>query len=117
MAGHRPRARQKDIGKRIEMPIQEKGPWRVYVDGKKEIGIMSADYTHDAILYVNGDFRDLKQKKEYAKLIASRLNMLEKLCRKTIERVEREYGSGILKPDCAVNCAVQHRKRTKIKAK
>ena len=55
------------------MGIIEKGPWKIFEDNKK-IGIISEDFSHDAILWIDGDFKDYYQKREYALEISKRLN-------------------------------------------
>jgi cell wall-associated NlpC family hydrolase len=49
----------------------DKGPWTVYVDGGC---LQSEDFTHDARLYINGDFSDDAQRMAYAKALAAQLN-------------------------------------------
>ena len=53
--------------------IEEKGPWAV-VFGNGNTYIESDDFTHDAHLYVRGDFESAEQKVAYAEEIARRLN-------------------------------------------
>ena len=53
--------------------IEEKGPWAV-VFGNVNTYIESDDFTHDAQLYVRGDFESAEQRAEYAEEIARRLN-------------------------------------------
>ncbi|NMD19130.1 MAG: hypothetical protein GYA76_02450 [Verrucomicrobia bacterium] len=53
--------------------IEEKGPWAV-VFGNGNTYIESDDFTHDAHLYVRGDFESAEQRAEYAEEIARRLN-------------------------------------------
>jgi hypothetical protein len=55
-------------------PIREAGPWQVYAVAACRIGVASEDFTHDAILWVNGNFKDEGQKLAYAEEIARRLN-------------------------------------------
>lgn len=45
--------------------------WYVSEDGTT---ISSADFTHDVILIVNGDFADNTQRKAYAEKLAEKLN-------------------------------------------
>ena len=58
-------------------PTRERGPWRA---GRQEphpvtgIYLESDDFTHDARLYVYGDFRDDDERFAYAGEIARRLN-------------------------------------------
>ena len=63
---------------------KEDGPWRARIwVGKSEcVLIDSDDFTHDASLEVHGDFRDLKEKLHYAKMIARRLNKATKMEKK-----------------------------------
>ncbi|HZU52737.1 MAG TPA: hypothetical protein VFF77_02510 [Holophagaceae bacterium] len=56
---------------------EESGPWRGRIEdqaGKAVVFIESADFTHDARLYVDGDFPNVRQKAAYAHEIARRLN-------------------------------------------
>jgi hypothetical protein len=58
---------------------QDRGPWNVWVNTEnhpndKLIGIQSEDFTHDVMLQVTGDFRDEKQKIEYAEELVRKLN-------------------------------------------
>ncbi len=53
--------------------IEEKGPWAV-VFGNGNTYIESDDFTHDAHLYVRGDFESAEQRVAYAEEIARRLN-------------------------------------------
>jgi hypothetical protein len=58
-------------------PVSECGPWRAGVDpgeGQWRVFVESGDFTHDARLYVTGDFRDEAQQLAYAQEIAWRLN-------------------------------------------
>ncbi len=55
--------------------VKESGPWRTVIDeDKRDINIMSDDFHHDVMLTIDGDFKDLDQKREYAEEIARRLN-------------------------------------------
>jgi hypothetical protein len=55
--------------------IEENGPWKVYEESEGgKAGIMSDDFTHDVILWPDGDFRDNEQRKEYCEEIVKRLN-------------------------------------------
>lgn len=66
--------------------ISETGPWKIYKSPEKyvpgmsifgianDIGIASDDLTHDAILWIYGDFSNDKQRLAYAKEISKRLN-------------------------------------------
>ena len=56
------------------MAIKETGTWKVIDDGWA-IAIQSNDVTYDVALTVDGDFKDLDQKLEYAEEIARRLNL------------------------------------------
>lgn len=57
-----------------ERDDHDRGDWSIFTQKKGEIGIISSDFEHDVVLYVNGDFADDETKMEYAKLIAERLN-------------------------------------------
>lgn len=52
----------------------DRGTWEIFSDGKGKIGIISSDFKHDVVLYVNGDFASNTSRMEYASLIAGRLN-------------------------------------------
>ena len=52
----------------------DRGRWKIFTQKKGEVGIISSDFKHDVVLYVNGDFADDESKLEYAQLIAARLN-------------------------------------------
>jgi hypothetical protein len=55
--------------------IKEDGPWMVYTESENgKTVIMSDDFTHDVILWPDGDFKDLAQRKEYCEEIVKRLN-------------------------------------------
>ena len=63
------------LGRKKKKKIIEKGPWRLFNYSKPgEVDIISDDFTHDAILRIDGDFFDLEEKKAYALEIAKRLN-------------------------------------------
>lgn len=51
----------------------ETGTWTV-VKGGTGLYLQSSDFTHDAILQVNGDFESNEQELDYAQEIARRLN-------------------------------------------
>jgi len=60
----------------------ENGPWGVgtHLKGIKsdeieiDVYIQSDDFTHDVSFTINGDFKDLEQKQNYAEEIVKRLN-------------------------------------------
>lgn len=62
--------------------LSETGPWTVAVwpsrnpNGIPRVVLCSDDFTHDASLDINGDFRDLAQKIRYAKRLADRMNRM-----------------------------------------
>lgn len=60
------------------MNIVERGPWRAGETGEtpSRAFVESDDFTHDACLYVNGDFADHEQRFAYAQEIARRLNAM-----------------------------------------
>ena len=53
--------------------VKENGHWKCCVFNGR-VGVESDDFEHDVILFVNGDFYDLEQRKDYAREIAKRLN-------------------------------------------
>jgi hypothetical protein len=55
--------------------IQENGPWEVQEWNHGRIVLQSDDFMHDAALEITGDFTNIEEKREYAKEIASRLNL------------------------------------------
>lgn len=57
-----------------DFAVRERGPWRVHVYKGLAIGVESADFHHDALLRVSGDFADGSKRLEYCDLIASLLN-------------------------------------------
>lgn len=58
-----------------DVVIIDKGPWRVSFDeDKDDIDIMSDDFTHDVMFTIDGDFKDLDEKRKYAENIVRRLN-------------------------------------------
>lgn len=66
--------------------ITETGTWKAIKDDQA-VSIQSNDFTHDVMLIVDGDFKDIDQKLEYAKEIARRLN----LHKRTREQAWRKY--------------------------
>jgi hypothetical protein len=54
--------------------ITETGIWKAISGDDGVVGIQSNDFTHDVMLTIDGDFRDIWQKIEYAEEIARRLN-------------------------------------------
>lgn len=57
------------------MPISESGKWHVDTADETDVFILRDDFEHDAMLIVDGDFKDLEQKLQYAEEIAKRLNL------------------------------------------
>lgn len=62
--------------------LDDRGIWTVGKCTKSENGyvvtkvyLQSSDFTHDVILYVNGDFASTEQCLNYAKQLAMRLNL------------------------------------------
>jgi len=62
-----------NFGEIIEM--KENGIWTPEVENGK-IFIESSDFSHDVRLYIDGDFKDIKQKMKYATELAVRLNFV-----------------------------------------
>lgn len=57
------------------MEIIERGPWRAgETKDRARAFVESDDFTHDARLYVSGDFTSDDQRLAYAEEIARRLN-------------------------------------------
>lgn len=69
-------AARKNASKPRGPRVSEKGKWSLYTHEGK-IGVASDDFTHDAILWISGDFADDAQRTRYAKLIAQRLNAVD----------------------------------------
>ncbi|MFK4132446.1 hypothetical protein ACI2KR_09225 [Pseudomonas luteola] len=63
-------------------PIKENGKWSLLeiqenTTNDPRIGIMSDDFTHDAVLWVSGDFTDISERIAFAEEIAKRLNAFQ----------------------------------------
>ena len=61
--------------------LSEKGPWAVCIwdkaDGDRvKVVLQSDDFTHDVALEINGHFRSIQQKIDYAELLAARMNRM-----------------------------------------
>ena len=56
------------------MSVPDKGPWQAHraKDGFWEVA--SADFTHDVVLSISGDFGLEEERKEYAMWLAKTLN-------------------------------------------
>lgn len=53
----------------------DKGPWKPFYRGAGELaGLLSDDFEHDVVLYVNGDFSGPEQFKSYCEWLAGKLN-------------------------------------------
>ena len=46
--------------------FRDKGPWQLFEAEDGRVGIISDDFTHDVVLYVNGDFADHDDNLAYA---------------------------------------------------
>lgn len=64
--------------------IWDSGPWEVS-NHKDDVRLNSDDFTHDASLVVYGDFRNTREKIQYAKYIMGILNQHPAVVKK-IER-------------------------------
>ncbi len=62
------------LADRRERDEVDRGRWEIFHGSNGNIGIISSDFKHDVVLYVNGDFASDKSKMEYAQLLAERLN-------------------------------------------
>ena len=61
--------------------VKESGPWSAgVVESDGRTYVESSDFTHDARMYVTGDFESAEQKLEYAQEIARRLNAWQAHC-------------------------------------
>ena len=57
------------------LDLKDVGPWRVgQNEDEREVFLQSDDFTHDARLYINGDFEDVADQLAYAREMAARLN-------------------------------------------
>ena len=54
--------------------FRDEGPWSLFTVGG-EVGVISEDFTHDVVLWVNGDFTDREDKIKYANELAVFLNL------------------------------------------
>lgn len=54
--------------------VVDTGEWTLYFQRTGSVGIISSDFAHDVVLYVNGDFADYSEQVAYAEGIAARLN-------------------------------------------
>lgn len=52
----------------------DKGTWEVFKIDEIKLGVISSDFEHDVVLYINGDFSDYNSKLEYAESLAAYLN-------------------------------------------
>ena len=59
----------------MQSVVLDKGPWSVVHWGDK-VGLQSDDFMHDVVLYVTGDFYDIEQQLEYARLLAESMNRM-----------------------------------------
>jgi len=55
--------------------IKETGKWKAIANDDGSVVIQSNDFTHDVMLIVDGGFRDVEQRLEYAEEMAKRLNL------------------------------------------
>lgn len=55
--------------------VEDRGTWSLFNGTEGSVGIISSDFKHDVVLYVNGDFESSEQRIEYAKHILERLNL------------------------------------------
>jgi len=54
--------------------VVDEGFWTVGKTSENKVFLQSDDFTHDARLYIDGDFIDMKHKIRYAENLAKRLN-------------------------------------------
>ena len=57
----------------------DKGPWKAWHSGKRGWAVISEDFTHDVVLYVNGDFASESDKQAYCEWLVDQLNMARRL--------------------------------------
>ena len=61
----------------LESKPQENGVWIPMMKNGNML-VESTDYTHDVTIQITGDFETINQMREYAKMIANRLNTFSK---------------------------------------
>ena len=61
----------------LEATPQENGVW-IPIMKNGNMFVESTDYTHDVTIQIMGDFQTINQMREYAKMIANRLNTFSK---------------------------------------
>lgn len=50
------------------------GPWRLFRDQSRVLGVISDDFEHDVSLQVSGDFETPEAREAYCKWLATKLN-------------------------------------------
>lgn len=82
--------------------VYEEGPWHLYYDKGRVVGIGSHDFTHDVMFNISGDFGDNDEKARYGNEIVRRLNAYgaavepsnaaytHEACRALVELMERK---------------------------
>jgi len=56
----------------------DKGHWSLFQRNEGELaGVSSSDFTHDVVLYVNGDFATAEQYRQYCEWLAAKLNAVQ----------------------------------------
>lgn len=76
--------------------IKETGTWKALLSDDEKVIIQSNDFTHDVMLTVDGDFKDLDQTLEYAKEIERRLNLCIGVKDGNFNNLRSEIRSGTL---------------------
>ena len=54
----------------------DKGPWSLFYDTERLIGVISDDFKHDGLIALTGDFSCDREVERYHKLSADKLNTL-----------------------------------------
>lgn len=56
----------------------DKGPWKLFDRNPGELaGVISEDFAHDVVLYVNGDFATAEQYGQYCEWLVAKLNAVQ----------------------------------------
>jgi hypothetical protein len=69
-----PDRRREVLNKVPDAHVEENGPWILQMGRQGDFFLQSEDFTHDAIIRIDGDFRNAEQKLSYAKMLLYRLN-------------------------------------------
>lgn len=86
----------------------DRGPWKVgdlpIKEGRRTmtVGLFSDDFEHDVLLEIRGDFEDMAQKRQYAELLAAKLNSNHDALAAKVERLERELATNLAREQATV---------------